>query len=102
MMDPMYIGIGAGVVVVGAVIAILIWNAILSARKRTGTAIIAAAESSAAAVKAAAERDAGELRATAQTQASVDRERQLVAARGEAVGIKEEAVREASRRREEM
>ncbi len=80
-----------GGVVVGAVGGIVIWNSFLAARKRSGQAIIAAAEQRAADVIGAADRQVG-----------VERERQLVAAREEALGIKEEAVREASRRRDEL
>jgi ribonuclease Y len=91
MMDKTLIGAAGGGIVLGAVLGIIVWNAILSARKRSAKAILAAAETQAA-----------ELRSTAERDATVERERQLVAARAESLGIKEEAVRDASRRREEL
>ncbi|HEY4101314.1 MAG TPA: Rnase Y domain-containing protein, partial [Gemmatimonadales bacterium] len=90
-MDKTLIGAAGGGIVLGAVLGIIVWNAILTARKRSAKAILAAAEMQAA-----------ELRSTAERDATVERERQLVAARAESLGIKEEAVRDASRRREEL
>lgn len=90
-MDKTLVGAAAGGIVLGAVLGIIFWNAMLSARKRSARAIIATAETQASELRSAAERDA-----------TVERERQLVAARAESLGIKEEAVRDASRRREEL
>jgi ribonuclease Y len=101
-MDPMVLTAGAGGALGGALVGILVWNAILSARKRSGRALVAAAQAEAAGVKSSAERDAADLRHAASTQAAIEREQLLVTARSEAVGIKEDAAREASRRREEI
>src|SRR4051812_13230310 len=98
MMDPMLLAAGAGGVVAGAFAGILIWNTILTARKRGAKDIIAAAERHATTVTGDADRHAADIRSTADRQVGVERERHLVAAREEALAIKEEAVREASRR----
>ncbi|MGH7582803.1 MAG: ribonuclease Y [Gemmatimonadales bacterium] len=91
MMDTTLIAAIAGGAVGGAIAAILILNAILSMRKRTARAIVAEAETRAAALRDAGARDA-----------AIDRERQQVVAREEALAVKEEAAREAARRREEL
>lgn len=101
-MDLITLAAAAGGVLVGALAGILIWNIILTARKRSAKAIISAAELHAADVRSAADRHATETRSGAERQVGIERERQLVAAREEALGIKEEAAREASRRREEL
>ena len=101
-MDPMLVAAGGGGVLVGAIAGILVWNIILTARKRSASAIVAAAEAQAVDVRAGAERYAADTRTSADRQVSVERERQLVAARAEGLAIKEDAVKEAGRRREEL
>jgi ribonuclease Y len=102
MMDQLPLAAALGGAALGALLGILAWNALLAARKRSARAIIAAAEQHATDVRSQADRYAADARATADRQVGVERERQLVAAREEALAIKEEAVREASRRREEL
>lgn len=102
MMDMMTLAAAVGGVLLGALVGILIWNSILSAKKRSAKAILAAAEQGAADVRSAADKQAAETRSGAERQVGVEREKHLVAAREEALGIKEEAARDASRRREEV
>jgi len=90
-MDPMLLAAGGGGLLAGAFAGILAWNSVLASKKRSAKAIIAAAEQQAA-----------DLRAEAERGTSMERERQLVAAREEVLRIKEEAVREAARRRDEV
>jgi ribonuclease Y len=90
-MDPMLLAAGVGGLLAGALAGILAWNSVLAAKKRSAKAIIAGAEQQAAEVRGEAERAVG-----------IERERQLVAAREEALRIKEEAVRDATRRRDEV
>lgn len=101
-MDPMLLAAGGGGILVGAIAGILIWNGILSARKRSARAIIAVAEQQAIDVRASADRYAADTRGAADRQSGIERERALVAARAEGLAIKEDAVKEASRRREEL
>ena len=112
-MDLMTLVAAAGGVLLGALAGILVWNSILSTKQRSAKAIIALAEQHATDVRGAADRHvaetrgaadryAAETRSGAERQVGVERERHLVAAREEAIGIKEEAAREASRRREEL
>ena len=101
-MDVMLVVAIAGGVLVGAIAGILVWNSILSANKRSAKAIVATAEQQAADLRTGADRYAADTRSTADRQVGVERERQLVAAREEALGIKEAAVKEASRRRDEI
>src|ERR1019366_6156876 len=102
MMDPMLVAAIVGGVLVGVIAGILVWNSILSAKKRSAKAIVAEAGQQAVELRAGADRYAAETRSTADRQVSVERERQLVAAREEALAIKEDAVKEASRRRDEL
>src|ERR1700744_5053433 len=102
MMDPLVLIPAAVGAVLGALIGVICWNLVLRARGRVAGTIISGAQEEARSLKEVAERESAALRATAQHETGIERERQLVAARGEAVGIKEEAVREASRRREEL
>jgi ribonuclease Y len=80
-----------GGLVVGVPIGMLLWNLVLGRSGRSLRALGDQARRESADLLAAAERDAG-----------VVRERQVVAAREEAVAIKEEAAREAARRRDEI
>jgi ribonuclease Y len=101
-MDPMLLAAIAGGVLVGALAGILVWNSILSAKKRSGRAIVAMAEQQAGELRSSADRYAADARNSAERQVGVERERQLVVAREEALAIKEDAVKEASRRRDEL
>ncbi len=101
-MDMINVAVAAGGVLFGALAGILIWNSILSAKKRSGAAFVAAAEQQAIDVRGQADRYSADARAGADRQIGVDREKQLVAAREEALALKEEAAREASRRRDEL
>ncbi|HEY8062057.1 MAG TPA: ribonuclease Y [Gemmatimonadales bacterium] len=91
MIDLTLLATGLGGLLLGGLAGILIWNSFLAARKRSARAIITTAE-----LKAA------ELVATSERSVAVERERLLVVARQDALGLKEEAVREASRRRDEL
>jgi ribonuclease Y len=91
-MDTTFLAaVAGGAVLAGALAGILIWNTILAGKGRSARALVAQAETDAAAVRQAAEREV-----------RTERERQLVAAREEALALKEEAVREAARRRGEV
>jgi len=91
MIDLTLLATGLGGLLLGGLAGILIWNSFLASRKRSARAIMATAELKAAELVAASERSV-----------AVERERLLVVARQEALGLKEEAVREASRRRDEL
>ena len=91
MMDTTLMIAAVGGLVVGVPIGMFLWNMVLARSARSLRALGDRARQDAAELVAAAERDAG-----------VTRERQVVAAREEAVAIKEEAAREAARRRDEV
>jgi len=101
-MDPMLVAAAAGGVLVGVVAGILVWNSILSAKKRSAKALVTIAEQQAADVRSGADRYATDTRGSAERQVGIERERQLVVAREEALAIKQDAVKEASRRRDEL
>ncbi|MES2306026.1 MAG: ribonuclease Y [Gemmatimonadota bacterium] len=113
MMDATLLaGAGAGTVL-GILLGAFLWNLLLASKGRSARALVAAAEQDvvgvrtaaakeAAELRAAAGREAAELRAAGERDATVSRERQIVAAREEALALKEEATREAARRREEV
>lgn len=84
------IAIGGGLVV-GVPIGMLLWNLFLARSARSLRAI-----------EDRAHRDGRELIAAAERDAAVLRERGVVEAREEALAIKEEAAREAARRRDEV
>lgn len=90
-MDLALLAAGIGGLVLGALLGIPLWNRRLDGIGRSARALVATAEAAAAEVRAAAERDGAVLR-----------ERHLVAGREEAVALKEEASREAARRREDV
>src|SRR5690349_11697928 len=90
-MDSMLlIGLAAGAAL-GALLGILLWNWRLSSVGRSMRALVDRAKTDILAIQAASERETTTMR-----------ELQLVTAREEAVAIKEEAAREAGRRREEV
>ncbi len=90
-MDSMLlIGLAAGAAL-GALLGILLWNWRLSSIGRSMRALVDKAKTEILAIQAASERET-----------STMRERQLVTAREEALALKEDAVREATRRREDV
>jgi ribonuclease Y len=91
MMEPILFAVGAGGIVLGIVFGILAWNFILASKGRSIRALVSAAE-----------REVADTLANAERESAVTRERALVAAREEALAVKEEAGREAARRREEV
>lgn len=90
-MEPILVAVGAGGIVLGLLAGILAWNSYLASKGRSVRALVTAAEKRAADTVASAERES-----------AVMREKGVVAAREEALAIREEASREASRRREEV
>lgn len=91
MMDTTLMIAVIGGLVVGVPIGMFLWNTVLARSARSLRALSERAQREGAELVAAAERDA-----------AVVRERQVVEAREEAVAIKEEAAREAARRRDEV
>ena len=91
MMDTTLMIAVIGGLVVGVPIGMFLWNMVLARSARSLRALSERAQREGAELVAAAERDA-----------TVVRERQVVEAREEAVAIKEEAAREAARRRDEV
>ncbi|MEI2721288.1 MAG: ribonuclease Y [Gemmatimonadales bacterium] len=91
MMDTTLMIAVIGGLVVGVPIGMFLWNMVLVRSARSLRALSERAQREGAELVAAAERDA-----------TVVRERQVVEAREEAVAIKEEAAREAARRRDEV
>jgi len=91
MMDMTLMTAVAGGLVVGVPIGMLLWNLFLARSARSLRAI-----------EDRAHRDGRELVAAAERDAAVLRERGVVEAREEAVAIKEEAARDAARRRDEV
>lgn len=89
-MDSMLVFGLTGGMALGAVLGILVWNWRLASVGRTQRALVARAESDVATMQAVAARETAALR-----------ERQLVTGREEALALKEDASREAARRREE-
>ncbi len=84
------LALGGGAVL-GLLLGILIWNQILASRGRSLRALTNQAHSDIASARAAGEREVAILR-----------EQQLVSAREESLALKEEAAREAAKRREEV
>lgn len=91
MMDPTLLAAVGGGAVLGLALGIFLWNLVLASKGRSAKALVTAAEREAADLRAAGEREAG-----------LARERQVVAAREEALALKEEAAKEAARRREDV
>ena len=91
MMDVTLVAAALGSVVLGILFGAFLWNLLLASKGRSARALVASATHEVAELRAAGERDA-----------VLNRERQLVAAREEALALKEEATREAARRREEV
>ncbi|MES2124623.1 MAG: ribonuclease Y [Gemmatimonadota bacterium] len=91
MIDSTLLAIAGGAAVLGLVLGATLWNLLLSSRGRSARGLVAAAEREAAETRSRAERDATSVR-----------EQHLVAAREEALSLKEEAAREAARRREDV
>jgi ribonuclease Y len=89
--EPILLAVGAGGIAIGLFFGIFLWNSFLASKGRSVRALVNAAEKLAAETVANAERESAVLR-----------EKGVVAAREEALAIKEEAAREASRRREEV
>lgn len=111
-MDATLVAAGIGGVALGLVSGIGIWNAILASRRRSLRAIThqatleaesirRASERDADAVRAIADREATALRQSVDTEARASCEKLLVVAREEALALKEEGIREATRRRDE-
>ncbi len=91
MMDTTLMIAIAGGLVVGVPIGMLLWNMVLARSDRSMRGL-----------RERAQREGVELVAATERDAAVARERHVVAAREEAVAIKEEAAREAARRRDEV
>lgn len=91
MMDATLLATIGGSVVLGLVLGAFLWNLSLASKGRSARALVAQAQ-----------QDAAEVRAIADRESTIDRERHLVAAREEALALKEEATREAARRREDV
>ncbi len=90
-MDVTLLAAVGGGVALGILLGAFLWNLSLASKGRSARALVAAAE-----------HEATEVRAVGEREAIIARERHLVAAREEALGLKEEVAREAARRREEV
>lgn len=91
MMDVTLLAVTGGGVVLGMLLGALLWNISLAAKGRSARALVTTAE-----------HEVAEVRAVGEREAMVNRERYLVAAREEALALKEEAAREVARRREDV
>ncbi|MEP6590147.1 MAG: ribonuclease Y [Gemmatimonadota bacterium] len=91
MIDPTLLALTGGGIALGILLGVLGWNMVLASKGRSARAVVAAAT-----------QEIAQLRGTAERDAAAMRERQLVAAREEALALKEEATREAARRREDV
>jgi ribonucrease Y len=94
-MDPMLLTVALGGVLLGALVGAGIWQAMVSAKGRSARQLVAAAEAEADGIRRTAAAEGA-------TERNAERERILVAARSEALALKEEAARDAARRREEV
>lgn len=91
MTDPIVLAALAGGAACGALLALILQHYRLARAARDARGLVAGAE-----------REAAELRTTAEREGVAVRERQLEAARAEAGALREEAARDAARRREEL
>lgn len=92
----------AGGALLGIIIGIVAWNAVLSVRKRSLRALREQAEHDASTLRTTAEHEASELRSHAEHDATRERERQLQLAREESAALRREASAELERRRQEV